>query len=158
MSLLSPVQVFINWLDNSEELDAQGYAVFGKVTEGMENVKEFYHDYNEHGSGPSQVCPPSPSIAVKPVKPAKAVKPGFILCESHRAHIHHPCHAHHDVCAAWLAVSASDQARWQQVLEAGVPAVDVRWSFDLRVKPFWCMCALILRHSHVFLLPARSCT
>ncbi len=39
-------QVFINYGDNSR-LDADGFAPFGKVTEGMENVTAIYSGYRE---------------------------------------------------------------------------------------------------------------
>lgn len=47
-------QVFLNRQDNSE-LDAQGFAPFGEVVEGMEVTDDFYGDYGElapKGSGP----------------------------------------------------------------------------------------------------------
>ncbi len=49
-------QVFINYANN-RRLDGQGFAPFGKVTEGMEVVDKFYSGYGEgapSGSGPSQ--------------------------------------------------------------------------------------------------------
>lgn len=39
-------QVFVNYSDNSR-LDADGFAPFGKVTEGMENVTAIYSGYRE---------------------------------------------------------------------------------------------------------------
>jgi peptidyl-prolyl cis-trans isomerase A (cyclophilin A) len=39
-------QIFINFSDNAS-LDAQGFAPFGLVTEGMENVDKFYAGYGE---------------------------------------------------------------------------------------------------------------
>lgn len=49
-------QVFINLADN-KNLDAQGFAPFGKVTEGMDVVKNLYSGYGEGapmGNGPDQ--------------------------------------------------------------------------------------------------------
>ncbi len=49
-------QVFINMADNSKTLDKSGFAVFGKVTSGLEEVVEkLYSAYGEmapRGSGP----------------------------------------------------------------------------------------------------------
>ena len=49
-------QVFINLADNSKSLDKSGFAVFGRVVEGMEDVVErLYWGYGEmapRGSGP----------------------------------------------------------------------------------------------------------
>ena len=49
-------QVFINMADNSKTLDKTGFAVFGKVTSGMEDVVErLYSAYGEmapRGAGP----------------------------------------------------------------------------------------------------------
>jgi len=47
-------QVFIN-LDDNESLDEQGFAPFGQVVEGMENVERLWNSYGEmapRGSGP----------------------------------------------------------------------------------------------------------
>jgi peptidyl-prolyl cis-trans isomerase A (cyclophilin A) len=38
-------QVFINLGDNSGSLDPQGFAVFGRVTQGMDLVEQFYAGY-----------------------------------------------------------------------------------------------------------------
>jgi peptidyl-prolyl cis-trans isomerase A (cyclophilin A) len=49
-------QVFINY-DNNTMLDAQGFAPFGEVSEGMNVVQEFYAGYGEgapRGAGPDQ--------------------------------------------------------------------------------------------------------
>ena len=49
-------QVFINLADN-KSLDAQGFAPFGNVTEGMEVARNFYSGYGEGapmGNGPDQ--------------------------------------------------------------------------------------------------------
>jgi cyclophilin family peptidyl-prolyl cis-trans isomerase len=49
-------QVFINVASNSS-LDAQGFAPFGKVVQGMDVVKNFYSGYGEgapSGNGPDQ--------------------------------------------------------------------------------------------------------
>ncbi len=49
-------QFFINYGDNSF-LDRDGFAPFGRVVEGMENVEKFYKAYGEgapQGRGPSQ--------------------------------------------------------------------------------------------------------
>lgn len=49
-------QVFIDLADNSR-LDAQGFAPFGQVTQGMDVVDKFYSGYGEgapEGNGPSQ--------------------------------------------------------------------------------------------------------
>ena len=49
-------QVFINLGDNSQRLDAQGFAPFGRVVEGMDVVRSFYAAYGEvqalGGGGP----------------------------------------------------------------------------------------------------------
>ena len=45
-------QVFINIGDNSR-LDDQGFTPFGEVTQGMENVQNFYMDYGEGPPGGS---------------------------------------------------------------------------------------------------------
>jgi len=49
-------QLFINYADN-RPLDGMGFAPFGTVVEGMENVTKFYSGYGEgapNGNGPSQ--------------------------------------------------------------------------------------------------------
>ncbi len=49
-------QIFVNYGDNSR-LDARGFAPFGRVTEGMDVVDQFYSGYGEgapSGTGPSQ--------------------------------------------------------------------------------------------------------
>ena len=49
-------QVFINFVDNSK-LDPMGFAPFGEVVEGMENVDKLYNGYGEgapRGRGPDQ--------------------------------------------------------------------------------------------------------
>jgi peptidyl-prolyl cis-trans isomerase A (cyclophilin A) len=49
-------QLFINLADN-QNLDGMGFAPFGKVTEGMEVVQQFYSGYGEgapSGNGPNQ--------------------------------------------------------------------------------------------------------
>jgi peptidyl-prolyl cis-trans isomerase A (cyclophilin A) len=46
-------QVFINLRDNSQSLDRQGFAPFGKVTEGMNVVEMMYDGYGDE-SGPDQ--------------------------------------------------------------------------------------------------------
>ena len=49
-------QLFINYADNTE-LDAQGFAPIGRVTEGMEVVEQLYAGYGEsgpEGDAPSQ--------------------------------------------------------------------------------------------------------
>jgi peptidyl-prolyl cis-trans isomerase A (cyclophilin A) len=38
-------QLFINYRDNTSNLDPQGFAPFGEVTEGMDVVKQFYSGY-----------------------------------------------------------------------------------------------------------------
>lgn len=51
-------QVFINIGDNSR-LDDQGFTPFGEVTQGMENVENFYMDYGDgppSGTGPDQAA------------------------------------------------------------------------------------------------------
>jgi peptidyl-prolyl cis-trans isomerase A (cyclophilin A) len=51
-------QIFINIGDNSR-LDDQGFTPFGEVTQGMENVQNFYMDYGEgppSGNGPDQAA------------------------------------------------------------------------------------------------------
>jgi peptidyl-prolyl cis-trans isomerase A (cyclophilin A) len=51
-------QVFINLGDNSR-LDDQGFTPFGEVTQGMENVQNFYMDYGDGppgGNGPDQAA------------------------------------------------------------------------------------------------------
>jgi peptidyl-prolyl cis-trans isomerase A (cyclophilin A) len=51
-------QVFINIGDNSR-LDDQGFTPFGEVTQGMENIQNFYMDYGEgppSGNGPDQAA------------------------------------------------------------------------------------------------------
>jgi len=51
-------EVFINFRDNAQSLDGQGFAPFGTVTEGMDVVKLLYADYGDiadlGGHGPSQ--------------------------------------------------------------------------------------------------------
>lgn len=44
-------QVFINYGDNSKKLDADGYAAFGEVTQGMALMDQLYDKY---GEGPDQ--------------------------------------------------------------------------------------------------------
>lgn len=44
-------QVFINLGDNSETLDRQGFAPFGRVTRGMEVVDALYSGYGEESGG-----------------------------------------------------------------------------------------------------------
>jgi peptidyl-prolyl cis-trans isomerase A (cyclophilin A) len=51
-------QIFINIGDNSR-LDDQGFTPFGEVTQGMENIQNFYMDYGEgppSGTGPDQAA------------------------------------------------------------------------------------------------------
>ncbi|HEY5675626.1 MAG TPA: peptidylprolyl isomerase, partial [Myxococcales bacterium] len=43
-------QVFVNLADN-RRLDAQGFAPFGRVVEGMENVDALYGGYGEESGG-----------------------------------------------------------------------------------------------------------
>jgi peptidyl-prolyl cis-trans isomerase A (cyclophilin A) len=48
-------QIFINLRDNRQALDRQGFAPFGKVTEGMDVVESFYNSYGDMppmGQGP----------------------------------------------------------------------------------------------------------
>jgi peptidyl-prolyl cis-trans isomerase A (cyclophilin A) len=50
-------QVFINLRDNSAALDKNGFAPFGRVTEGMEVVESLYSAYGDgppRGTGPDQ--------------------------------------------------------------------------------------------------------
>jgi peptidyl-prolyl cis-trans isomerase A (cyclophilin A) len=53
-------QLFINFADNSSQLDGMGFAPIGQVTSGMDVVKNFYSAYGElsdpglNGTGPSQ--------------------------------------------------------------------------------------------------------
>ncbi|MBW1877528.1 MAG: peptidylprolyl isomerase [Deltaproteobacteria bacterium] len=50
-------QVFINYTDRNAALDAEGFAPFGEVVEGMEVVDALYKGYGEGaptGSGPKQ--------------------------------------------------------------------------------------------------------
>jgi homoserine O-acetyltransferase len=44
-------QVFINLRDNSETLDAQGFAPFGRVIEGMDAVEALNAEYGETAGG-----------------------------------------------------------------------------------------------------------
>ena len=49
--------MFVNLADNSGSLDPRGFAPFGRVTEGMETVRQLYSGYGEgppDGSGPYQ--------------------------------------------------------------------------------------------------------
>lgn len=51
-------QVFIN-IGNNSRLDDQGFTAFGEVTQGMENVENFYMDYGDgppSGNGPDQAA------------------------------------------------------------------------------------------------------
>jgi peptidyl-prolyl cis-trans isomerase A (cyclophilin A) len=53
-------QIFINLKDNRQSLDGQGFAPFGKVTEGMDAVDSFYNSYGDmppmgQGPDPSQI-------------------------------------------------------------------------------------------------------
>jgi peptidyl-prolyl cis-trans isomerase A (cyclophilin A) len=51
-------QVFINFTDGNTNLDAMGFAPFGKVVSGMEIVDKLYKDYGEgapRGAGPNQM-------------------------------------------------------------------------------------------------------
>ncbi|MGI9072540.1 MAG: peptidylprolyl isomerase [Bryobacteraceae bacterium] len=51
-------QIFINIGDNSR-LDDQGFTPFGEVTQGLENVQQFYMDYGDgppSGNGPDQAA------------------------------------------------------------------------------------------------------
>ncbi len=45
-------QLFINLSDNSGNLDPQGFAPFGEVIEGMENVEKIYSEYGERPQQP----------------------------------------------------------------------------------------------------------
>ena len=40
-------EFFINFKDNGPSLDGQGLAAFGKVTEGMDVVRQIYAGYGE---------------------------------------------------------------------------------------------------------------
>lgn len=44
-------QVYINLRDNAERLDAQGFAPFGRVIEGMDAVDRLYSGYGEESGG-----------------------------------------------------------------------------------------------------------
>jgi homoserine O-acetyltransferase len=44
-------QIYINLGDNSERQDAQGFAPFGKVAEGMDAVMKLYSGYGENSGG-----------------------------------------------------------------------------------------------------------
>jgi cyclophilin family peptidyl-prolyl cis-trans isomerase len=44
-------QVFVNLGDNSKTLDAQGFAPFGRVVEGMDAVDSLYDGYGEESGG-----------------------------------------------------------------------------------------------------------
>jgi len=46
-------QIFIN-LNNNTPLDAQGFAAFGEVVEGMDLVDKFYSGYGDPPRGPDQ--------------------------------------------------------------------------------------------------------
>jgi peptidyl-prolyl cis-trans isomerase A (cyclophilin A) len=53
-------QIFINLRDNRQSLDGQGFAPFGKVTQGMDVVDNFYNSYGDmppqgQGPDPSQI-------------------------------------------------------------------------------------------------------
>ena len=51
-------QVFINYKDNGQNLDGQGFAPFGQVVEGMDVVDQLYKDYGDAppgGKGPEQM-------------------------------------------------------------------------------------------------------
>lgn len=53
-------QLFINLVDNTGSLDPQGFAPFGKVVSGLDNVDNIYAGYGEMGPGgpgpdPSQI-------------------------------------------------------------------------------------------------------
>lgn len=50
-------QLFINYIDNSQGLDPQGFSPIGQVVEGMDVVQNLYGDYGEgapRGAGPDQ--------------------------------------------------------------------------------------------------------
>jgi peptidyl-prolyl cis-trans isomerase A (cyclophilin A) len=50
-------QLFINYRDNGQNLDSQGFAPFGQVVEGMEVVDQLYKGYGDappRGAGPDQ--------------------------------------------------------------------------------------------------------
>ena len=50
-------QIFINFKDSNRSLDAQGFAAFGQVVEGMEVVDKLYSKYGDgppRGGGPDQ--------------------------------------------------------------------------------------------------------
>jgi peptidyl-prolyl cis-trans isomerase A (cyclophilin A) len=53
-------QLFINLRDNRQSLDSQGFAPFGRVTQGMDVVDSFYNSYGDmppggQGPDPSQI-------------------------------------------------------------------------------------------------------
>lgn len=44
-------QIYINLVDNSEQLDRQGFAPFGRIVEGIDVIDKLYAEYDERAGG-----------------------------------------------------------------------------------------------------------
>jgi peptidyl-prolyl cis-trans isomerase A (cyclophilin A) len=72
-------QVFIDLRDNSSSLDQQGFAPFGKVTEGMDVVEKLYSGYGENGPDQERLTNEGKPYADKNFSQLDSIKSAVIV-------------------------------------------------------------------------------